>query len=267
MRKRIASFDMDMTLLNHRDYKIPESALRAVEELRKTHYIVVSTGRDMDTHYSAGLLDEVRPDAVIHLNGTKITVGDRLIYEHLMDPELVRQLLRYAEHKPFAIGLTVGSEDYFVNAEFVVRQDLIRWKRSDRCFRDPEELFAHPVRTMVYIGQPVWAEQMERDFPMLKLPLFSARTGADIVERSASKAKGLKRLCEYFSVDPQDTVAFGDSMNDYEIIKTAGTGVAMGNAFPDLKAAADYVTTDIGDDGIWNACVHLELIAPGEEEA
>lgn len=74
--KGIVSFDYDMTLLDHASYRIPDSALRALEALRKKHYIVLATGRDLDTKFSAGILEQVRPDATIQLNGTKITVGD-----------------------------------------------------------------------------------------------------------------------------------------------------------------------------------------------
>ena len=103
---------------------------------------------------------------------------------------------------------------------------------------------------------------MERHFPEVTLRMFSQNYGADVIENGYSKAEGLKRLCEYYGVDLKDTYAFGDSMNDYEILVEAGTGIAMGNAREELKAAADYVTTAIGDDGIWNACVHFGLIKP-----
>ena len=71
----------------------------------------------------------------------------------------------------------------------------------------------------------------------------------------------------YGNIDPQDhsycpksTVKkASDSLNDLEIIEAAAIGIAMGNGREELKAAADYVTTDIGDDGIWNACVHFGL--------
>ena len=43
------------------------------------------------------------------------------------------------------------------------------------------------------------------------------------------------------------------------MVQAAAIGIAMGNGREELKAAADYVTTDIGDDGIWNACVHFGL--------
>ncbi len=54
-------------------------------------------------------------------------------------------------------------------------------------------------------------------------------------------------------------------MNDYEMIQAAGTGIAMGNAVEQLKSAADYVTTDIDQDGIWNACCHLGYIQADQQ--
>lgn len=259
-KDKLVSFDMDMTLLNHADFKIPQSALRAINRMRNHCYIVIATGRDLDASYSAGLADPVRPDAIIYLNGNKITVGDELIFEHCMDRDLVIRLLRFAEGKKFALGLTTGSEDYYVNPEYVVRQDEVRFGISERNFCDPWKLPDMPVRTMAYIGDERFVPEIEAAFPELKLPLFSSRMGADVIEKKASKAEGLKRLCAYYGLSLADTVAFGDSMNDIEIIRTAGIGVAMGNSVDALKEAADYVTAPVGEDGVWKACEHLGLI-------
>ena len=49
-------------------------------------------------------------------------------------------------------------------------------------------------------------------------------------------------------------------MNDYEIVQAAGTGIAMGNSVQKLKDAADYVTDDIAQDGVWKACRHFGWI-------
>ena len=76
------SFDLDMTLLDHRTDQITPSALEAIEKLRPKHRIVLATGRDMDNYYSTSYRDIVRPDAIVHTNGTKITVGDKLLFEH-----------------------------------------------------------------------------------------------------------------------------------------------------------------------------------------
>lgn len=258
----IVSFDMDMTLLDHADYKIPESAKKAVELLREHYYIVVATGRDLDSPFSAGLKEMVEPDAVIHLNGTKITVGDKQIYEHLMDHALVERMLRFAEGKEFSIGMSSGTEDYYVNPKFVEHHDIKRWGVTERNFQDPWKLLEIPVKTLTYIGGEAGCHEVEVAFPEVKLPMFSSREGADIVEKQSSKAEGLKRLCAYYDIPIENTVAFGDSMNDYEIIQTAGIGVAMGNAIEILKQNADYVTDEIGKDGVWNACVKLNLIQP-----
>ena len=58
----------------------------------------------------------------------------------------------------------------------------------------------------------------------------------------------------------KNSIAVGDSGNDLEMIKAAGVGVCMGNGSDDVKAAADLVTTDVNDDGIYNAFVKLGLI-------
>lgn len=257
--KGIASFDMDMTLLDHVTWKIPESASRALSRLRDRYHIVVATGRDLDSKFSAGLKEMVEPDAIIHLNGTKITVGDEMIYEHLMDKGLVRRLLEFSKGREFAMGITTGTEDYYMNQEYIVQHDMIRWGKTERNFKDPRELLDMKVRTMTYIGNEEGAKLVEKAFPEVKLPMFSSKEGADVIELAASKSEGLKRLCTYYGISIDNTVAFGDSMNDYEIIRDAGIGVAMGNSIEELKAVADYVTTPIHQDGVWNACIELKL--------
>lgn len=257
--KGIASFDMDMTLLDHVTWKIPESASRALSRLREQYHIVVATGRDLDSKFSVGLKEMVEPDAIIHLNGTKITVGDEMIYEHLMDKGLVRRLLEFAKGREFALGITTGTEDYYMNQEYIAQHDMMRWGETKRNFKDPWELLDMKVRTMTYIGNEEGAKLVEKAFPEVKLPMFSSKEGADVIELAASKSEGLKRLCTYYGISMDNTVAFGDSMNDYEIIRDAGIGVAMGNSIEELKAVADYVTTPIHQDGVWNACIELKL--------
>lgn len=260
-KEGIVCFDMDMTLLDHRDWRIPDSAKLAIKRLQKTYYIVIATGRDMDAKYSEGLAEQVKPDGIIHLNGTKVTVGSQMIHEHQMSRDLVERLLHFTQGQDFAMGISVGTEDYFMNPEYVTRHDMIRWGQSDRCFRNPWRLLEMPVRTLAYIGKEPGTKRVEQAFPELKLPMFSSREGADVVERSVSKAEGLKKLCSYLGVPLSRTVAFGDSMNDYEMIQTAGMGIAMGNSVKELKQAADYVTSPIGEDGVWNACICLGLFS------
>lgn len=258
--KPIVSFDVDMTLLDHKDWRIPASALETIEKLRENHIIVIATGRDMDSIYSTEIRDAVRPDAIIHLNGTKVTVGNKLIYEHMFDKQLLKEILAYTKHTPYSVGATIEDRDYYVNPEVIVRHETKLWGECGRIFDDPGKLMELNVRTMAYIGNEHGARAMEEQFPEIQVHMFADKKGADVVERKASKAMGLVRLCEYFQVPLSETAAFGDSMNDYDIVKMAGKGIAMGNAMEELKRAADYVTDAIDRDGIKNACLHFGMI-------
>ena len=92
--------------------------------------------------------------------------------------------------------------------------------------------------------------------------IFVIKEGAvcELVPKGYSKAKGMLLAAEVLGVAASDTVAFGDGKNDTEMLRTAGTGVAMGNAVPEAAAAADYVTGDIGEGGLAAALENLGLI-------
>ncbi|WP_206426664.1 Cof-type HAD-IIB family hydrolase [Clostridium sp. E02] len=261
--KPIVSFDVDMTLLDHKDWTIPKSALETIERLRENHTIVLATGRDMDSIFSTEVRDQIKPDAIIHLNGTKVTVGDQVIYEHTFDKQLLKQILDYVETTPYSVGTTVEGFDYYVHPEVVMEHDKNLWGECGRKFEDAKGLLNQDVRTMAYIGNETGAKRIVEMFPDIHVHMFADKNGADVVEKKASKAVGLKRLCDYYGLPLSKTVAFGDSMNDFDIVKAAGIGIAMGNAMEELKQAADYVTDPIDQDGIKNACLHFKLIRQG----
>ena len=76
---------------------------------------------------------------------------------------------------------------------------------------------------------------------------------AEIVLSGISKATGIEKVLSAFGASRSDSVAVGDGSNDIEMVEYADIGIAMGNSSEDLKAVADYITTDIESDGIKNA--------------
>lgn len=250
MRKLIC-FDMDMTLLDHKDYRIPVSAMDALAQLRqKGHIIAIASGRDMDNEFSKPLAELVKPDAIVHSNGQKVTVGNKIIRQLFMEPDLIRRLLEFAEPRGICIGFNIGERGCYLHKEKVIAREKELFGSCDREFIDPSNLLCAPLYALAMFGTPQEAALIEEAFPMLKLPLFAAREGADVIYRDASKAEGIKALLEYYGMSREDVVAFGDSMNDLEMIRFAGTGVAMGNAIPALKEEADFVTKPIDQDGV-----------------
>ena len=140
--KKIFSFDIDMTLLNHKDYKITPSALLAIESLREQgHIIVLATGRNPENSDSRQFVDIVKPDAVIGLNGTLVKVGEEKIFEHFFDKDVLRGLAKYVEGKECSIGLTLEDKDYFFNPHIIDAYDIKRLGQHFRKFYPAEELF------------------------------------------------------------------------------------------------------------------------------
>lgn len=69
----------------------------------------------------------------------------------------------------------------------------------------------------------------------------SGRRWIDVLQRGVNKATGMRKVIEWYGSVPVELIAFGDSMNDYELIKMAGHGHAMGNARVAFKQVSDRV--------------------------
>ena len=82
----------------------------------------------------------------------------------------------------------------------------------------------------------------------------------DIIPRGGGKGAGVEEILRHFGLSRQESMAFGDGNNDLELLSAVGWGVAMGNASPELKAAADDVCGHVSDDGVYTYCVSHNLI-------
>ncbi|MGM9919228.1 MAG: HAD hydrolase family protein [Lactimicrobium massiliense] len=67
-------------------------------------------------------------------------------------------------------------------------------------------------------------------------------------------------LLKYLHADQKDTISFGDAKIDLSMFELCAYNVAMGNGGDEIKAAADYVTDDVDNDGLYKAFVHIGLI-------
>lgn len=74
-----------------------------------------------------------------------------------------------------------------------------------------------------------------------------------VMPSGVSKGDGLRRLARLLGIDLSEVMAVGDNLNDLEMLDVAGLGVAMGNAAPETRARADYVTASVDDEGVARA--------------
>lgn len=99
------------------------------------------------------------------------------------------------------------------------------------------------------------ARQLLSGFP--DIDLVDTGFAVHIKSRKINKGKGLKRIAQLMGMSAQDFVAIGDSPNDIEMLQESGFGVAVGNAHPDLKSAADIVTKGEYGAGVAEAIRHI----------
>ena len=97
--------------------------------------------------------------------------------------------------------------------------------------------------------------QFERQFPectfaYAALPAYPSWSFASIIDQAACKRSAYNYLLDYYQVQPENVISFGDAQSDMAFISMAGVGVAMGNASAAVKAVADIVTAPVWDDGV-----------------
>ena len=249
-KKGMVAFDLDHTLLDHKEGAITPSSLEAIERLKENGYLVVlASGRNMYDRYSYDYLKEIAPHALVQMNGTKVLLdplGKQEVLMHsVMSKDLLERLIRFGKEHHIALGTAIEDRDYFTEEEQVVQYDLNFVQESDRNFVPVEELLKEEVSALCYCGGATGAEALRKNFPELNVFPFSRDTGADLLEKGYSKAMGLEKIAEVYKIPREKTVAFGDSFNDEEMLLWANVGVAVGNAIPYIKEKADIVAKPI----------------------
>ena len=139
-------------------------------------------------------------------------------------------------------------------------RELIRemCQKLDEKFASPQH--AGPTDVVTFMGITEEEEKEIRpSIPTCEIgrwyPSF-----ADITAKGDTKQKGIDEIIRYFGIKLEETMAFGDGGNDITMLRHAAIGVAMGQAKENVKAAADYVTAPIDEDGISKAMKHFGII-------
>ena len=120
---------------------------------------------------------------------------------------------------------------------------------------DPVEFarsLGHIERVGVYWRDPADRDAIE-EAVLCEQSVAVVRSYANNIEvsdRDATKGAALTWLCEHLGIPREDALGFGDNINDISMIKAAGTGVAVANAEPEVRAAADVVAMSNDDAGV-----------------
>ena len=104
----------------------------------------------------------------------------------------------------------------------------------------------------------------KKEFPELEANTWGGKGEhalfGDLGPSGITKKHAIEVLLDYLGADQKDTISFGDAKIDLSMFELCAYNVAMGNGGPEIKEAADYITTDVDEDGLYNAFKYLNLI-------
>lgn len=254
--KPMLCFDVDGTLRDNVHHQVSESTQKTLFALKKAGYrLIISSGRGVDSLRQTGLMELLQWDGFVCNNGQIVLdeFGQELFHAS-MKKEAVFKTLEIAKKLDYAVVLK--------------SIDRVISKEPDEYVLESQRFFHNVIPPRGdYHGQSVDAMIVygPKDYdyaPFFEIEGLNVLPGestyADLTIEGVSKATGIQHLLKLHHLT--DYIAFGDSLNDVEMFKHAKFSVAMGQGNPKLKEIADYVTTPIDEDGIWNACQYLHLL-------
>lgn len=276
MKRKLIFLDVDGTLTEPGSNVPPPSAAEAIRRARESgNPVFLCTGRNF------GMLKPVLRygfDGVIASSGGYICCGDEVIYDHPFTKEMKEKIFEALEDERIyhTIECLDGAytdeafKDFLrENAHKGSNIELLRWRRQIE-----ESLNIRPMEE--YRGQPVYKViVMCRDEELLaqarkrlganvefcvQEPDKFGYVNAEIINSEFNKGTGIKKVCVHLGIPLENTIAFGDSMNDIEMLETAALGICMENGSPRLKALADGICPSVNEDGLFYAFEKLRLM-------
>ena len=275
---KLVALDLDGTLFDNSSH-ISERNLTAIRSITdKGIHVVISTGRPFE-----GIpFDQIKGTGInyaITANGSgiyEISTG-KFLYENAMDEELVTPILNFLLTRDIHMDAFIGGKGYTpvqcveTAQKLTVPSSIKNYIITTRTRLDNILQFIHEnqlkVQKMTLNFYPaadgtLIDRETVRKF-LVSNPSITTVCGGynnlEFTRADANKGVGLRKLAEILGVNPDATMAIGDTENDLAIIEAAGIGVAMGNATDAVKARADYVTTTNTKDGVAAAIEHFIL--------
>ena len=254
---KAAFFDIDGTLLSFVTHRVSEGTVRAFDALhRKGIRTFISSGRPQVLIPPMPLTFE----GYVTMNGGYCFIGDKVLLRNPLPQQETDRWLHYAQENGLCTMIFTEHE-MFVNTYDNAVANAIRDQLE---FEMPpllpiEEMFGRETYQIIAVMPADKDAEVLEMLPHCRLPRWHPQF-SDLINGHNSKAAGIESLLRHCGLKREECIAFGDGGNDIEMLQYCGIGVAMGNATPEVQAAADYVTTSVDDEGIEQALKTLDVI-------
>lgn len=262
--KKIIFFDIDYTLYTP-EVGVPKSAIEAIMQLRSNgHKAFICTGRSRSMIFPDMI--DMGFDGIIAGGGTYCECDGKILFRYDMErgeTKKVVEKLRQCGFIPVAEG-----HDYFYyedeakwTEEYRVLYDKYNAHISDvmrKIPADAKDICAAKVSAVFTADSML--EGVERYFSEAYIVVNHGYSLLELIPKGYSKAEGIRRIISELGIPRENTCAFGDSMNDFEMLSYVNDSVAMGNSVEGILKIAKHITDSVENDGIYNGLKKLGLI-------
>lgn len=255
--KKILFFDVDGTLYNAKK-QLPTSAKEALFKARENGYeLAIATGRA--PFMIADLLEELQIDSYVTFNGQYVVYQGEVVYTNQVANDVLTDILQFGAKRNHPVV-------------FLNEREMIASKAG---YREIEESLAtlhypYPVINANYYLQTAVYQTLlfvnvheqatyEEQFPAVEFVRWHPYS-CDMLPKGGSKAVGIQKLIDRIGIEMSEVIAFGDGLNDVEMLREVGFGVAMGNGHEEAKKAASIVAGHVDEDGLFEVMKKLEII-------
>lgn len=254
---KIAFFDVDGTLIDMNKKKISERMLQTLIQLKQNGVIIcIATGR---TPMTMPNIDGIEFDAFLTFNGSYCFNKEDVIFANPIPARDVSIIINNAKvmNRPISIAtatrMGANGKD----------QDLIEYYsfagQEVGIAEDFEQLSKEEIYQIMAGCRKEEYEVLMKDVKGAKITAWWDRA-VDIIPADGGKGMGINKMLEYYHLEKEQAIAFGDGANDIEMLQAVGTGVAMGNAKDNVKAIADDICDSVANDGIYYYCKEQGII-------
>lgn len=243
---RMLVTDLDNTLL-HSDKTLSDDTVKALEHCRQQGVLVVfATARSASS--TARITARFQPDYLIGCGGALVERRGEELYCLDIQRDLSDRLIRACVETPeFTEIYAINRETALTNdPTLLLEPDYSHYRLWDFA-KSPGEAF---LKISVNCADPAIVEHVAAGFPALSVMRFSGEDLYRFANPQAEKWPALQLLLADLQIDPREVVAFGDDHYDIPMMRGCGTGVAVANAIPQVKEAADTVCPSNDEDGV-----------------
>jgi len=254
---KILFFDVDGTLYNG-EKRLPTSTKEALFSARRNGYeIAIATGRG--PFMIKSLLEELEIDTYVTFNGQYVVYKGQVIFTDCIPNEYLQRIIDFGERRGEPVVFLnehemIASVPHNEKIATSLATLKFPYPRIDALFYKEQKVY----QTLIFVEEK--DEHLYREaFPHVQFVRWHPYS-CDILPQAGSKARGIKKMLEHVGKTMDDAVAFGDGLNDIEMLEVVGTGVAMGNGHEKAKAAADIIAPHVDEDGIYKVMKELGMI-------